>query len=49
MVLATVITIVNYDHTVITMVNYDIEFFIGQATGIELLSVRRWFGVLGPV
>ncbi len=31
--MATVITIVNYDRTVITIVNYDPKTFIVQATG----------------
>ncbi len=31
-VIATVITIVNYDHTVITIVNYDPKTFIVHAT-----------------
>jgi hypothetical protein len=31
--MATVITIVNYDHTVIMIVNYDPKTFIIQATG----------------
>jgi hypothetical protein len=32
-VLATVITIVNYDHTVIMIINYNRKTFIVQATG----------------
>ncbi len=32
-VLATVITIINYDRTVIVIVNYDCKLFIVQATG----------------
>jgi len=35
-VMATVITIVNYDCTVITMVNYDPQTFIVQATGVVI-------------
>ncbi len=31
--MATVITIVNYDHIVVTVVNYDPKTFIVQATG----------------
>jgi hypothetical protein len=31
--LATVITIINYDHTVITIMNYDNKSFIVKATG----------------
>jgi hypothetical protein len=34
--LATVIMIVNYDHTVITIVNYNRKTFIIQATGLLL-------------
>ncbi len=37
-VMATVITIVNYDHTVITIVNYDPKTFIVQATGLIFAS-----------
>ncbi len=38
-VLATVITIVNYDHTVIMIINYDRKTFIVQATGYQLLKL----------
>jgi hypothetical protein len=33
-VMATVITIINYDHIVITIVNFDPKTFIVQATGV---------------
>jgi hypothetical protein len=36
LVLATVITIINYDRTVITIVNYDPKTFIVQATDWSL-------------
>ena len=42
-VLATVITIENYDHTVIMIVNYDRKTCIFQATGVKFAgkSFRR--------
>ncbi len=35
---ATVITIVNYDHTVITIINYNNKTFIVQATGHNVIK-----------
>jgi hypothetical protein len=35
-VMATVITIINYDHTVIMIVTYDPKPFIVQATGLSV-------------
>ncbi len=40
-VMATVIMIVNYDHTVITIKNYDPRTFILQATGLIFASMVR--------
>ncbi len=37
--MATVVTIVNYDHTVITIVNYDPKTFIEQATECALKKI----------
>ncbi len=37
--MATVITIVNYDHTVITIVNYDPTTFIVQAAGLNVIKL----------
>ncbi len=34
--MATVITIVNYDHTVVMIINYNPKTFIVQATGLAL-------------
>jgi hypothetical protein len=42
-VLATVIMIVNYNHTVITIVNYDCTTFIVLATGLN----HRYLNVVG--
>ena len=42
-VMATVVTIINYDHTVITIENYDPKTFIEQATG----STKMYF-LLSP-
>ncbi len=38
-VLATVITIVNYDQTVIMIVNYELKTFIVQATALISLCI----------
>jgi hypothetical protein len=38
-VLATVIMIINYNHTVIMIVNYDRKTFIVQATGLFLQTL----------
>jgi hypothetical protein len=38
-VLAIVITIVNYDRTIITIINYDRKTFIVQATGYQFLKL----------
>jgi hypothetical protein len=40
-VLATVIMVLNYDHTVITIVNYDRKTFIVQVTDPKLTSMIR--------
>jgi hypothetical protein len=39
-VMATVITIINYDRTVITIVNYDPKTFIVQATDLNKKGCR---------
>ncbi len=40
-VLATAITIINYDCTVITIVKYNRKTFIVQATGLDFVGLRH--------
>jgi hypothetical protein len=38
-VLATVIMIVNYDHTVVMIINYVSKNFKNQATGVDFINI----------
>ncbi len=40
--MASVIRIINYNHTVITIVNYDPKNFIVQATVVDLIKLQ-WY------